>query len=131
MDNNLEAIEVCPCCGGKLYYKSLDRMVKGGYEKLCIVCMSAIDNINIFEDGAKVIEPYLTKGHGGLYLNSKTGSSLMFLDKDYGNLEYLIEVGNKAVAKGESSLEHSYIYKFNPETNTGEFVWGNYNPLEK
>lgn len=131
MDNNLDKIEICPCCGGKLYYKSLDRIVEGGYSKLCVICMSTIENINFFEDGAKVIEPYLTKGYGGLNLGSDRGSSLMFLKEDYSNLEDLIKIADEHIANSYASLEHSYLYKFNPETNTGEFVWGSYNPLEK
>ena len=131
MDNNLEKLEKCPCCGGKLYHKSLDKIVEGGYSKMCIICMSTIDNINFFEDGAKVIEPYLTKSYGGLYLGSDRGSSLMFLKEGYSNLENLIKIGNEYIRDGYSTLDKCYLYKFNPEINTGEFIWGKYNPFEE
>lgn len=131
MNNNLENLKKCPCCGGKLYHKSLDNIVEGGYAKLCSVCMSSIENVIFFEDGAKTVEPYLTKGYGGLYLGSDNGETGAFLKKDYSNLEELLYIGNNHVKNGFSTLEKCYLYKFNPETNTGEFIWGNYNPLKE
>lgn len=132
MNSKLETLEKCPCCGGKLYYKSLDRIVEGGYEKACFVCMSSIDNIDFSEDIAKLKEPNLNKGYGCLHLSlNGEYSSGVFVDKDYKNIQELIEFANEEVSKGKASLEHSYLYKFNPETNTGEFIWGNYNPLKE
>lgn len=130
MTNNLEKLEICPCCGGKLYHKPLDRIVKGGFSKMCIICMLTIDNIKHTEDGAKVIEPYLTKGQGCLYLGEGERASLMFVKEDYSNINELIEFGEKYIKDGHTTLEQCYLYKFNQETNTGEFIWGKYNPFK-
>lgn len=128
MENNLEK---CSCCGGVMYYEKLDNIIHGGYTKQCSICMSSIDNVDIIEGCIKLTKPYFIQGSGGLYLPSNRGIGLTLLKSDYSNLEELIKIGEAYIRDGHATLDECYIYKFNPETNTGEFVWGNYNPFDE
>lgn len=131
MENNLGSLEKCPCCGGQLHEKSLDKLVEGGYERICSVCVSTITNVNISDDGVfSIIEPCLNKGRGALYIGRKDGFNLGFIDKDYSNIEQLIKMAEEYIEESDSTIDDCYIYKFDPNTNTGEFIWGNYNPFE-
>lgn len=126
MNNQFNNLEKCPSCGGPLYHQSIDNIVEGGYNKKCHLCMSAIDNVDIVENNLKITKPNFIQGYGGLCLGSDKGITLIHLKKDYSNLEELINTGNHYIQQNEENIEKCYLYKFNPEMKTGEFIWGKY-----
>lgn len=131
MNKKLENFEKCPSCGGPMYYQAVDNIIKGGYNKKCHLCMSAIDNVDIIENKLALTNPNFIQGYGGLCLGTDNEITLIHLKKDYSNLEALIDAGNNYVQKNEKNAKHCYLYKFNPENKTGEFIWGKYyNPFK-
>lgn len=128
MENNLEK---CSCCGGVMYYEKLDKFIEGAYNKQCAICMSSICNLEIIKGSIQLTKPYFSQGSGGLYLPTDRGIGISILKEDYSNLDDLIKIGEEYIADGHATLKECYIYKFNPDTNTGEFVWGAYNPFKE
>lgn len=126
-----DELEKCSCCGGVMYYEKLDKFIEGAYTKQCAICMSSICNIDISNSCITLTKPYFSQGSGGLYLPTDKGIGITLLKEDNSNLDSLIRIGEEYIEDGYATLDDCYIYKYNPKTNTGEFVWGNYNPLKE
>lgn len=117
---------VCPIC--KVGYMAITNWEDGFFRKRCHLCASTISNFD-FLGGNKFEAPKVHIGYGSLHLAKRNEHSEGFFqfNQIYDLDNFLKKWGYLFTdLKWRNTFDesNSYAYVFNPQTKTGELIWG-------